>query len=167
MGSDVIGMDAGGAMAKVALFVGGGQETACARRSHDVLRLPGTQDWIAKLPEIGSSDDIVGGISVQAAQQAGLLAGAPVVRGAVDKCASAFGIPTQLHVDARRRDTVPVPRFPCRRGVSRRFRPALDLGAVHPAQYPRETTTRDATALGAAAVPPGTAKASAPEVIHA
>ncbi len=108
-------------------------DCAAGQWSHDVLRLLGMQDWIPKLPDIGPSDEIVGGVSPQAAQETGLLPGTPVVRGAVDMCAAAlasnlsspdqmsvvagtFSIATTLHRDAPKRDSVPLLQFPYPRG---------------------------------------------------
>ncbi len=64
----------------------------------------GLGTWCDKLPRIGSSTDVVGEVSKQAADSTGLRAGTPVVRGMVDVCAAAVasgvGRPDQLSVVA-------------------------------------------------------------------
>ncbi len=97
--------------------------------SDEVLRLLGLEDWADRLPDIGPSDAVVGGVSDAAAALTGLLPGTPVVRGTVDMSASAlasgmtkpsqmsvvagtFSIATTLHIDAPKTDTIPMLQFP-------------------------------------------------------
>jgi len=54
------------------------------------LRLLGLERWLPLLPPIGSSCEVVGGISAEAARLTGLLEGTPVVRGVVDVTAAAL-----------------------------------------------------------------------------
>ena len=88
---------------------------------HDAL---GLSAWRGKLPPVGASTDVVGGVSASAAKATGLRAGTPVVRGLVDVCAAAlasgvqdpsqlsmiagtFSISSTLHATPRL-DTVPL-----------------------------------------------------------
>jgi L-xylulokinase len=70
----------------------------------DAIRELGAAGWLGKLPPIGSSTDVVGGISATTARLTGLRQGTPVVRGLVDISASAvasgINTPTQLSVVA-------------------------------------------------------------------
>lgn len=96
--------------------------------SEDALRLLGMETWLSRLPEIGRSDEVVGGVSAEAAVLTGLKQGTPVVRGTVDMSASAmasmvtrpsqmsvvagtFSIATTLHADIPKMDTVPMLQF--------------------------------------------------------
>ncbi|HEY9096409.1 MAG TPA: FGGY-family carbohydrate kinase, partial [Hydrogenophaga sp.] len=91
---------------------------------HDFHGSLGLTAWRSKLPRVGASTDVVGGVSATAAQATGLRAGTPVVRGLVDVCAAAlasgvqhpsqlsmiagtFSISSTLHA-APRLDTVPL-----------------------------------------------------------
>jgi L-xylulokinase len=58
--------------------------------AEDAFRSLGLGDWLPRLPMIGPSSAVVGHISPSAAQATGLLAGTPVVRGAVDVTAAAL-----------------------------------------------------------------------------
>ena len=79
---------------------GGLIDVSTARYSHEALELAGIAHWLEKLPPIGLSAEVVGGVSDQAARQTGLKAGTPVVRGVYDVvgCALATGFtsPDQL-----------------------------------------------------------------------
>jgi L-xylulokinase len=89
--------------------------------------------WIPKLPHVGPSDEVVGHVTETAAAQTGLRAGTPVVRGAVDMCASAlasdlarseemnviagtFSIAATLHERAPKTSPLPMLQFPYPRG---------------------------------------------------
>lgn len=58
--------------------------------AEDMLETLGLSAWVPKLPEIGPSNEVVGGVSESAAKLTGLLAGTPVVRGTVDMSATAL-----------------------------------------------------------------------------
>ena len=97
--------------------------------SEDAMRLVGVEAWLPKLPQLGHATDLVGGVSAQGAAQTGLLPGTPVVRGAVDMCASAlaanitrpqeisviagtFSVVTTLHTKEPKTDVIPKAQFP-------------------------------------------------------
>lgn len=88
----------------------------------------GLAEWREKLPKVGSSTEIVGTLSAQAAADSGLKIGTPVVRGLVDVCAATvasgvgelnqlciiagtFSINSTLH-RAPRLDTLPLLQLP-------------------------------------------------------
>lgn len=75
-------------------------DVASAEYSLEVLELAGIAHWREKLPPIGPSTDVVGGVTELAAKQTGLKVGTPVVRGVYDVvgCALATGFtsPDQL-----------------------------------------------------------------------
>lgn len=96
--------------------------------SETALALFGMEAWLDKLPAIGPSDEVVGGVSEEAAALVGLRAGTPVVRGAVDMAASAmasnvtraehmsvvagtFSIAATLHPEAPKLDAIPMLQF--------------------------------------------------------
>lgn len=58
--------------------------------AEEAFRLLGLEAWLDKLPAIGPADEVVGHVTETAAAQTGLLAGTPVVRGAVDVTAAAL-----------------------------------------------------------------------------
>ena len=58
--------------------------------AEEAFRLLGLEAWLGKLPAIGPADEVVGQVTEAAAAQTGLLAGTPVVRGAVDVTAAAM-----------------------------------------------------------------------------
>lgn len=68
--------------------------------SREAFEEAGLTGWLGKLPPVGPSIEIVGGISEAAAARTGLLAGTPVVRGVYDVvgCSLASGVerPDQL-----------------------------------------------------------------------
>lgn len=72
--------------------------------SREAFEAGGMTVWLDKLPPIGSSTEIVGGVTAKAAAETGLLEGTPVVRGVYDVvgCALATGVtrPDQLAVVA-------------------------------------------------------------------
>ncbi|MCB6178562.1 carbohydrate kinase [Rhodobacter sp. Har01] len=97
--------------------------------SRAALEALGLEVWADKLPEIGRSDEVVGGVSAEAAALTGLRQGTPVVRGTVDMSASAlasgivrsdqmsviagtFSIAATLHTDEPKTDTTPMLQFP-------------------------------------------------------
>ncbi|MCE6953131.1 carbohydrate kinase [Cereibacter sphaeroides] len=65
-------------------------DVTTGRYARDAFRLLGLEGWLEKLPEIGPPDEVVGHVSDEAAALTGLLAGTPVVRGAVDVTAAAM-----------------------------------------------------------------------------
>ncbi len=96
--------------------------------SDALLELLGLTGWREKLPEIGRSDEVVGGVSAAASALTGLPEGTPVVRGTVDMSAAALASnisePRQMSVvagtfsiastlnSAPRRSYVPMLQFP-------------------------------------------------------
>jgi L-xylulokinase len=56
----------------------------------ELLRLMGIEAWLDRLPPIGKSAEIVGGVSRRAAQETGLRENTPVVRGVVDVVAASL-----------------------------------------------------------------------------
>lgn len=56
----------------------------------EVLRDLGLEAWLDKLPPLGPSEAVVGGVTARAAEETGLLAGTPVVRGLVDVTAASI-----------------------------------------------------------------------------
>lgn len=103
----------------------------CASRTYaiDALKLAGLDAWIPKLPDLGPSEETVGGVTKAAAELTGLLEGTPVVRGVVDMGASAmasrvtrseemsivagtFSIATTLHAEKPKTDAMPILQFP-------------------------------------------------------
>ena len=94
----------------------------------DALRALGMEVWLDKLPPIGRSDEVVGGVTPEAAALTGLAPGTPVVRGTVDMSASAmasvvtdpgqmsvvagtFSIASTLHRDRPKMDAIPMLQF--------------------------------------------------------
>ena len=103
-------------------------DVAAGAYAEDALRALGMEAWLGKLPQIGPSDAVVGGITAEAAALTGLKQGTPVVRGTVDMSASAmassltdpaqmsvvagtFSIATTLHRHAPKMDTLPMLQF--------------------------------------------------------
>ncbi|WP_181701675.1 FGGY-family carbohydrate kinase [Chthonobacter albigriseus] len=96
--------------------------------SRSFFELVGITPWLDKMPAIGPSDGVVGGVTASAAAVTGLLEGTPVVRGCVDVSAAAmasgvvdqsqlsivagtFSINSTLH-DAPRLSTLPFIQSP-------------------------------------------------------